>query len=60
MLNSGVMPMPPATSTLCAASVSSGKWLRGVPMSSTVPMATASCRKREPPREAASSLTATV
>ncbi|MDT4837398.1 hypothetical protein FQZ97_711280 [compost metagenome] len=60
MLSKGVMPMPPATSTLWAASASSGKWLRGEEMVSREPADTASCMKREPPREVGSRLTATV
>jgi hypothetical protein len=50
----GVTPMPPASSRLCVAPSSSGKWLRGALMFSSAPSCTASCSASEPPREAAS------
>jgi hypothetical protein len=52
--SSGVTPMPPASSRLCVAPSSSGKWLRGGLMRNTAPSCTASCRASEPPREHAS------
>ncbi len=57
MHSSGVMPMPPASSSVRSARTS-GKWLRGVLMVSTSPSCTLSCMPAEPPREAASRSTA--
>jgi len=58
MHSSGVMPMPPASSTLCVALWASAKWFFGALMPSTSPSCTCSCIAREPPREPASFSTA--
>ena len=59
MHSSGVMPMPPATSTVCAALSSSAKWLRGSEMVMGIPTRSDSCTQREPPRLARSRSTPT-
>jgi len=58
MAHSGVMPMPPAISTLAAASSCSGKSWRGALISISSPTRRRSWTWREPPRLAASRATA--
>ena len=57
MASSGVMPMPPAISSVLVASRRSGKLLRGSEMASTSPSRTVSCMQIEPPFESGSRLT---
>ena len=45
----GVMPMPPASSTECAASSAMGKALRGAPTISSSPTCTLWCMALDPP-----------
>ncbi len=55
----GVMPMPPASNTLRAASSCSAKLLRGAEIVIVCPTRNCSCTAREPPRLARSRSTAT-
>jgi hypothetical protein len=59
MASMGVMPMPPAMSTLCGASSARGKLLRGALMRSVSPTRRVSCSVTDPPRLAASRPTPT-
>ena len=59
MHSSGVMPMPPATSTVWAASSIRPKWLRGALMRRPMPTRSKSCTALEPPRLALSLSTPT-